>query len=745
MRVNLTLWDRLLGYTLETKLQRQLRKWEKLSDLTGVTYENITAWLFAGTRETRVYGTFIYHADGNGFNITATDCFFLACTSANHGLGGQTIMPISKSGKDSVARSMATAAAQASSKLSDTRFLVQLTSGLTATFGPGRARVKNGFFDFPGGSVTVPGAGTWHVMVDIQDKSLHCLYRSIHRGGIHIATITAGASGITKVDQPAEFVIPRTRLPRFKAKLRTNAYIRVACFGDSLTEGAGGTPRWTDLLFYSTGIGTKWEIPRLKTNADVELWAVGGQTAHFGLAQIGKGVTCNSAQGMNQMITYGAAYQNRNIATPVKLRESKILTGNYDLVFVEYGANGGTNSLAHVENVVRAVRDTGAEVIIVTSNERFDQPTSLEADGYEMARIADAYGCELADTHAYVRERRATGVNVHYSYTGFQDIIHMSTEGHECWASALRSIINDVDQESDAPTFDPSFARIIVPDVSGVKKFPNSCEVMFDPSWTDGTREVAGTTGSGSKNPSINFGGRGSSNYITRLNPGQSAVFGTAHGHAFDLLYEQVNVFTGEVWVTGSSGWGKFGNINSAYNGIQKVALMECIPQSAFGSTTGYANKAVKVICVTGKMDVVGAVFHTWKNSEILSRHVDFVGSWSDVTWTGGHPAAKATSNSNDWLSFEFIGTGCQILIAREATAGIIEAYIDGRLVETYDAYDAVGGKVKSFDLFAEQLDGFYDRGYGKHQVKLRISGQNASTTAGPKMTFLTAYAFDSR
>jgi len=41
-----------------------------------------------GTREARVTTTFVYGADGNGFYVTATDCFFGFSTAANTGLHG---------------------------------------------------------------------------------------------------------------------------------------------------------------------------------------------------------------------------------------------------------------------------------------------------------------------------------------------------------------------------------------------------------------------------------------------------------------------------------------------------------------------------------------------------------------------------------------------------------------------------------------------------------------------------------
>ena len=42
----------------------------------------------AGTREAEVKRMYTYATDGNGYNITATDCFFQACSSANAGLHG---------------------------------------------------------------------------------------------------------------------------------------------------------------------------------------------------------------------------------------------------------------------------------------------------------------------------------------------------------------------------------------------------------------------------------------------------------------------------------------------------------------------------------------------------------------------------------------------------------------------------------------------------------------------------------
>ncbi|WP_310877182.1 hypothetical protein [Priestia megaterium] len=42
----------------------------------------------SGTREARVGNVFVFQADGHGFQLTPTDCFFTSCTSAGAGLNG---------------------------------------------------------------------------------------------------------------------------------------------------------------------------------------------------------------------------------------------------------------------------------------------------------------------------------------------------------------------------------------------------------------------------------------------------------------------------------------------------------------------------------------------------------------------------------------------------------------------------------------------------------------------------------
>lgn len=45
-------------------------------------------FVLSGTRECRGLNVYIYASDGQGFNITGTDCFFSMCTAANIGLNG---------------------------------------------------------------------------------------------------------------------------------------------------------------------------------------------------------------------------------------------------------------------------------------------------------------------------------------------------------------------------------------------------------------------------------------------------------------------------------------------------------------------------------------------------------------------------------------------------------------------------------------------------------------------------------
>ncbi|OMF54684.1 hypothetical protein BK138_16125 [Paenibacillus rhizosphaerae] len=623
------------------------------------------------------------------------------------------------------------------------------STGLTVTFNGGRLRQADGsYLTFQGGSVTVPDNVTSEIMLDLFDNKLHALPRSLHRVAVYIATVTASSGIISKVTQPPSFAIPTSRIPKFKAALkRDNRKVRVALLGDSLTQGAGGTPRWPDLLFNSSQSAAGFNVQNV-ANITVDNYAVGGQTAHYGMVQMGVGAQNAVGKYANTNITYGPRYVNMYIDSlnlgNIKESDTRLL--QYDLAIINFGANGGTYHLGYFENIVRELRSRGVEVIIGTSNYQSNNLTFLYSDGPILSRIAEAYGCEVADTWSYVREAQYNGKTVH------ADTIHMSADGHIAWASALRAVINDISQSGES-FYQANQSRIVTTDAADTSgKFPNLAEVVFKPSSHNGT--ITGNGGSGNKtfNPALQFGGKTSTDCTTQLATGQYAWFGHANALCMDVLYEMATTFTADIYT--NNGGTKVGTISSATTAPGRVALVEAfslntMPGGLGGNKPGYVNQAFQIVVTSGSMNLVGVVFYTWNKKEILFEEMNFIGTWAKDTGFYSPASGRYTDTDGDSVFFEFEGTGCQVLLNNRDAAGKIDVWLDGVQVQTgLDLYNT-GKYYYSLNLFPLASSDIFNRGYGKHTVRIKLNGINAAAVApaaqNRRLALFAAYAFDGR
>lgn len=618
--------------------------------------------------------------------------------------------------------------------------------GLSVSIDSGSLGLYGGsYINFPGGTVTVLNNNTNEIMLDLFDKTLHVFPRAIHRGAVHIATVVTSGGKITSITQPATFRVPASRIEKYKRKAKP----KLALLGDSLVDGAGDVPRWTDLLFSVTYAAQGYQVSNF-SNLTFDNYAVGGQTSHFGLVQLGRAVT-SSTNGKydNTVITHGQSYLIRNIDSPSTVKESKIISGQYDLAFVEFGANGGTYHLGHLENIIRDLRRLGTEVIIGTSNYRSDNTSFLYSDGDYLIKLAETYGCEIADTWSYVWEsENLKGNNCHY------DVIHMSTSGHVAWASAVRSVMNDLKQE--AASIPPTNQSRIIPamytDSSGISaKLPNKAEVQFTPMTHTGT-VIAGTQTDERKNPAIAYGGKTASNYITQLTTGQYAWFGHAGASALDFLVDLSYAFTADLYT--QNGATKIGTISSTTVVAGRVGLIEGLGVGTFGTATagnsGLINRAVQVIVTSGTMNVVGAVFYTWNKSELLFDDIAFKGTWAEESIYYSPSNSKWTDTDGDSFYFEFVGSGCRLLFNSKTASGKIDVYFDGELRYNQADLYSTGSFVSPLNLFPYSSSDIFDKGYGKHTVKVKLHGTNASADASTvsgnrRLQLVNVYIYDSR
>lgn len=654
-------------------------------------------------------------------------------------------------GRDTIARTSARQAFTLARDLSSAvenknfRYTPSLSSGTLLHFGPGQLRKTDGtYLIFDGGSVKVPSNINCDIVLDLYDNKLHALPRSLHRGAVHIAHVETESGEVINVKQPDLFSIPTSRIEKTKRKIkRTGQIVRIGLIGDSLTQGAGELPYWRSLIFDPAQSAGGFNLSRL-VDVTVDNYAVGSQTSRYGFAVSGRKVYTNNAQFDNTAVTL-ADYTSSNFYNPPRAAlASPINTTQYDLAVVSFGANGGTNYLAYLENIIKELRLNGTEVIITSSNYGRDTPIFLYDDTNLMRQIADVWGCEFADTWSYVKEAEWNGDVVH------SDSIHMSAKGHKAWARSIRSVLNDIDQESENLNASNE-TRFMTQLSSGLyTKFPNACEIVYDP-FAKTSTTVSGTVTSSFFNPAILFGGKDSTNYIQNLEVGQHAQYGHAHAHAVDILFDYSSAFTANITRNGDAIPVKTVSFSGTH--ASRVGLIEVAELGVWGDATtgkpGYRNGGIKIACTSGLMKIVGVVFHTWKNNEIRLKDIDFTGSWSEEAWIWNVPVTKYSDTDGDSLSFEFIGTGAQLLFSNRNSAGKIDVYLDGvKVIAGRDLYNASNG-VASVDLFPFASQDRFNIGYGKHYVKVVLNGVNTGavtpTATNRRLQFLGGYVFDSR
>lgn len=635
-------------------------------------------------------------------------------------------------------------------RLTENRFVSKNNTGLSIVFDGGEITTAVGSTIFyGGGTVTVPDNSVNYVMLDLYDKGLHVFPRAIHRGAVLIATVVSSNGRIKSIKQPQSVFIKGSRISKFKSSLkRKNRKLRVALIGDSLTQGAGGTPRWTDILFSVNQSSLGLNVVNAE-NIMIDNYAVGGQTAHFGAVQLGVGVRCATGKYPNSSVSYGPRYLNAysdylGIAANVKESDTRVF--QYDLAIVNLGVNGGSDNYAFTENIIRELRNRGTEVIIGTSNFRTDNPDFYFTEGFHMSQLAEAYGCELVDVWSYVKEAANNGKITH------ADTIHMSTEGHMAWAKAMRSVLNDIDQVGD--TFSNSNQnRIYISDTttgtSSNGKFPNEVEVVFHPLHHTGTVSSVGGSTPKVNNPALQFGGKTPTDCSTTLTSGQSAWFGHGGAMSADVLYEMSTPFKADIYTQGGST--KVTSISNSTIQAGRVALAEAV---GFGnmpnsSSIGLVNQSIQVVVTEGTLNLVGMAFHTWKKKEIIFEEMVFSGTWG--TENGGYSPSvwKYTDIDGDSVFFEFEGTGCTVLLNQQNAGGKIDVWVDGVQVQTgLDLY-GTGKTIYPLNLFGIRDATSYNRGYGNHNVRIKLNGVNASAVApnaqNRRLAIYGVSAFDSR
>lgn len=619
-------------------------------------------------------------------------------------------------------------------------FKYSKSDGLQVYFNPGRLRCADGsYIEFSGGSVNVPNNKTYEILFSLWDKQLHAVPRAIDTGSVHIATVTAANGIITAVKQPSTFVMPRSRIEKTKRKIAQGYQpVSIGLMGDSLTR-YGPWPIWYQMLFDSGYSANGYNVKNI-AKVTCNNYAASGQTSHYGMALLGSTVFSNQGTFRETAVTY-KDYYNVLSSTNKVCKESPVFQN--DLVIVEYGQNVDANgySYGYIENIVRALRKRDIEVIIVTNNPLAADLTSHEGDGKVFKDLAEAYGCEVADTWAFKVEAANNGIDTFY------DSVHNNTAGNIVWATRIRSILNDYAQVGEKISADYSQRIITMNDPTYVTKFPTITEVQVDP-WA-----TWGSVGSSNisdicQNIAMLLAGKTQATSAQLLATGQKASYGHAGAFACDIIIDQ------------SSGPFK-ANINSNYSGYTLKSITWTAAASnypaliegpkfqefnaiagAMSQPSGLQNAGISIDCTEGSMKILAVVFYTYNRKDLRFADVEFVGTWASEAWGYSHPFSRWTDTDGDGFNVTFEGTGIQLLFSRKSAAGKVDVWFDGVQQPQVDLYNNAN--------FLYNLVLLTDRGYGRHTVQVKLNGKNASADAATaatnrRLALLAGYIIDSR
>ena len=167
-------------------------------------------------------------------------------------------------------------------------------SGLNLTIKDFNLNLKDGTtFNFSENSLLLEDNTTNEIIVTLENiPKLHSLPRAIHSGCLWLGTATTNNGKTTFKPRTIDF--PKTTLGRTKNLLsRFNNLLRVGVIGDSISEGAGGTPFWYDLLFNPLYQQNGYNV-EFVDNVELHNYTVGSQTADNSMCVLGNAFNINN-------------------------------------------------------------------------------------------------------------------------------------------------------------------------------------------------------------------------------------------------------------------------------------------------------------------------------------------------------------------------------------------------------------------------------------------------------------------
>lgn len=651
------------------------------------------------------------------------------------------------------------AAAAFRAKLGIGNFTATKDSGLSLLIDPGRLQTESGVLTYEGGTVTVNDDTTSYVVFDLFTQSLRVLPRAYHHGAVLVATVVAAAGAITSVTQPSSFDLPSSRIERTKRKILNHEKVRIAIVGDSLLFDT----RWPTLLFDDATADDGYNLANLD-NITLHNYAQGGMRSDWGLLWLGKAVTTATPARTydNTSVIFGPSGDLYHNEGANGLRYSPIAQGNYDLVIVGFGANENAYKWIHYDALVRLLRMSGAEVLIISQSPRDSDHEFHKTEIDNLLQLCESYGCALADTWAYVNQSFRDGVEP------LVDGVHQNSVGNGLYAAAIRSVLNDVPQRAENNPLNPYRVLHWVYDdlsheggfVGGQVNTKCPSFVDFEPFTNDTTTGSVGAIGPADalKNPAYALTG---STSMVSLTAGQWAQGSHPFCFGFDLVCNVNRPFSVDVYRDNGIKIGTLTNtagdassvVIGTFRGLlfDQVGINLSTPDTSSFDTglSGLRSLSIKLEGVSGQLDLAGFSFYAWPNQEIPFSAMTFKGTWAEEAGNYGG-LQRWSDTTNDSLTFDYEGTGCVLLFPSWNTSGVVRVWLDGKQVGDFDLYTP-GGYTQPIYVFPLAAENEFQRGYGRHTVHAKLisvggSASGHSPAAGTRRFALSAaYALDSR
>ena len=515
---------------------------------------------------------------------------------------------------------------------------------------------------------------------------------------------------------------PHGYLKNFMSRMQGGyGSVKVAILGDSLSENTN-TTSWYGYLFNSSTAATGYYLGSYFghpiSTSEVDNMAIGGQGAYLLSAQL----------AMTKETLRTGAYVNQ-VLDGDRVSSSPFFNRNYNLAIIAIGQNGGEDWKAHLEYVVKTIRDKGIDVILLTQNPAAGNPTSRAGDEYYYRSLAETYGCLLVDTQAYYRLEVEFGRALGTTADLFGDSIHQSTQGHQLYAKAILNGILDYDSTIAVPASNTVSTRSYSPAQTDRATALAGLNTYYLVKKPDPLRDISGVTYTTATDTSIRnpIYGRGTTtNSVATIASGGYAMWGVEYATAAYIIYREnatANTLTVALQGGGSTLATLTTGVTNGRTSVQKVMLAGGYP----------SNRAIRITNTSGNaIQIYGVVFETHadvafnRNTDGSYPGLTLSGTWSsgyflDMASYGGLPTPY-TSTVNDYVTFKFYGDGLRFTTSYGKNSGIIQVKIDDTTYTAVDTYNNIS-EYGTYTHFYGGLD------YGLHTATITLTGANASVT----------------